>query len=296
MRITRITAVALIAGAAAATPLAQAPAGQPLSPSFDAVSIRPTATGALGSTFNERPNGGFTMTNMPVTTLIGRAYAIGVPADWVGVPGWARDDRYDVSATASLQRASVEDRRTMMRVMLADRFRLIVRVEPREQEVYHLVLARRDGSLGPGLTRSAEDVDCEARTAQERAAREAAVASGQPAPPAAFPDLNALPPPCRIFTRGAGIDAHVNIGNLASFLRGTTGRPVVDRTGLRGLYRVRMEYDRLAGIRGPAVVPNPDGPPSVFTAVQEQLGLELAPARETRDTLVIERLERPSQN
>jgi uncharacterized protein (TIGR03435 family) len=84
----------------------------------------------------------------------------------------------------------------MMRAMLADRFQLEVHFENREQPVYDLILARPDTRLGPTIRPS--DVDCVARDAAERAAREAASAAGTvqpPSTPAPF-DPNASPPPC----------------------------------------------------------------------------------------------------
>jgi uncharacterized protein (TIGR03435 family) len=183
----------------------------------------------------------------------------------------------------------------MMRALLADRFKLAVHGERREQPVYDLVLARSDGRLGPGLKRAEEDVDCVARAAAERAAGEAAAAAGQQPPPRPLPDLNGPARPCSISLKGPQLVANTTIANLAAFLRGSVGRPVVDKTGLNGLYHVTMEYDRMAAIRGPAA-DTPGAPPSAFTAVQEQLGLKLEPSREVRDTLVIDRLERPTEN
>ena len=86
------------------------------------------------------------------------------------------------------------------------------------------------------------------------------------------------------------------IYGLAQFLQGTAGRPVIDKTGLKGMYHVMMEYDRMAGIRGPALTAAPGAAPSVFIAVQEQLGLKLEPSRAMRDMLIIDRLERPTEN
>jgi uncharacterized protein (TIGR03435 family) len=62
------------------------------------------------------------------------------------------------------------------------------------------------------------------------------------------------------------------------------------------MYHVRMEGDRMAGIRGPALTAAPGAAPSVFIAVQEQLGLKLEPSRAMRDMLIIDRIERPTEN
>ena len=287
----RIAAVLALAAsiAAASNVSARAALQAPSSPTFDVVSIRPNTSGILSSSFNERPDGGFTMSNQPVRTLIFRAYPPPVIADVIGLPDWAAKERFDVTATSSLAQATAADRAAMTRAMLADRFRLVSHIEPREQQVYHLVLARSDGTLGAGLKKYEEDVDCEARAAAERAA----VAAGKPArqPPTRL-ELNSSPPPCAIYMRGAQgteVEGKVTLSGFAQFLGGSAGRPVIDKTGLSGIYHIKAEYDRLAGIRGPAATDTPGAAPSVFTAVQEQLGLKLEPARDMRDMLVIVR-------
>ena len=77
-------------------------------------------------------------------------------------------------------------------------------------------------------------------------------------------------------------------------LRASTGRYVVDRTGLRGGYKISLKYE-LANVALGAVAP-PENALSVFTAVREQLGLRLEPSRTEQDVLVIDRLERPTEN
>jgi uncharacterized protein (TIGR03435 family) len=87
----------------------------------------------------------------------------------------------------------------------------------------------------------------------------------------------------------------LTIGNLASMLRTPAGRVVVDKTGLRGWYRVTLTFDFAAYPQLARVAPSDDAP-SVFTAVREQLGLRLEPSRTERDVLVIDRVERPTGN
>ena len=103
---------------------------------------------------------------------------------------WTRIEFYDVKATSSLPRAAADEQVTMLRAMLADRFKLAVHTEPREQSVYDLVLARADGRLGSGM--KSVDVDC-AKIIAETLAADAAREAGTP--PAQFqrPDLNASP-------------------------------------------------------------------------------------------------------
>ena len=273
---------------------AEAPAA---GPTFDVVSVKPSPpqTGGLVFRINavtQRPDGGVTIAQAIVQLLIASAYPGTDLNDMVGLPAWAADDRYDISATASLSSPTNDDRVAMMRAMLADRFRLLAHTEHREVSSFDLVLARDDGKLGPNLTPS--DVDCEALAAARRAAAEEARRNGTPPPPPTRFDPNA-PPPCAMFGTPTGFRGDMSIDALASMLRGQAGRVVVNKTGLRGTYRVSLTFSRALG-RGPDVAPLPDDGPSVFTAVREQLGLKLDPSRTERDVLVIDRLERPTEN
>jgi uncharacterized protein (TIGR03435 family) len=288
--------------ALAAPLLAQSPA--PRAVAFDVVSVRlhPPEQGiaALNTNVSQRPDGGLTMTNVPAGLIISRAYGI-APVNMVGLPGWANSERYDVNATASVPGATAEQRAAMLKAMLADRFKLSVHVEPREQATYDLVLARKDGTLGPGI--QAIETDC----AKVYAERAAAVAPPQASPPR-FPDFK-TPPYCefRSFdarTRGRSgvggqgglLDGEGTMAMLANALRFSTVRLVVDKTGLAGSYRVKMDYDQMSARRAPdAQVPD-DAGPSVFVALPEQLGLKLEPSKTMTDHLIIDRLERPTEN
>jgi uncharacterized protein (TIGR03435 family) len=84
---------------------------------------------------------------------------------------------------------------------------------------------------------------------------------------------------------------------LATMLRAAAGRLVVDKTGLPGSYRLTLKFDRMAALRGLQTdAQAADAGSSVFTAVQEQLGLKLESSRATRETLIIDRFERPTEN
>ena len=201
MRLARLAPVVLLVSVETSIVFSQAPPQAPTSgPTFDVVSIkRNTAeTGGrpLGSSINQRPDGGITMTNLPVSTLISREYLTFAPVDMVGLPSWAMSERYNVSATSSLSQATLEDRAAMLRAMLADRFKLVAHVEKREQQVFDLVLARGDGRLGSGI--KPVDIDC----ARINAERTAQAAAGSPPFPAPIPRLQIAPaavhaPHCR---------------------------------------------------------------------------------------------------
>jgi uncharacterized protein (TIGR03435 family) len=280
--------VALASFVAAAFSLAVGHAQAPAAgPTFDVVSIKSSApeTGPTrtANIFRQRPDGGITTTRTPVSSLISRAYPATTTPDIVGLPDWARRDFYDVNATSPLATATAEQRTAMLRAMLADRFQLLAHTERRELPSYDLVLDRKDGRLGPGLLPS--ETDCEAL----RAARRAAEGTSPP------PDFDpGKPPPCTIVGSLESIKGEAAIDVLTQMLRGTTGRLVVDKTGLRGAYRISLTYD-FANVALGAVAP-PENALSVFTAVREQLGLRLEPSRTERDVLVIDRLERPTAN
>jgi uncharacterized protein (TIGR03435 family) len=230
----------------------------------------------------QRPDGGFTMQRVPIGTLVSRAYPPTVPIDMVGLPDWARREYYDVSATSSLSRATSDQQQAMLRTMLADRCKLAAHFEKREQPVYDLIVARSDGKLGPNLQPS--EVDCEAKAAADRAAAEAARAAGTIPPPPALPDFNGPAPPCLY---GGTMEM------LARLLRPAAGRLVIDKTGLKGSYRISLPFN-LLDVRGPDAAN--DSAPTIFTALQEQLGLKLESSRAMRDVLVIDHIERPSEN
>jgi uncharacterized protein (TIGR03435 family) len=306
----RITAPWFAIGIIAATVSVFTQAG----PTFDVVSIKRhiQEPGPLGftSTQNQRPDGGLTMTNIRIAMLIYRAYPDASSVEAVGLPGWTTSEAYDVSATSTLTQATPDDRVAMLRAMLADRFKLVAHVEPRDHQVFDLVLAREDGKLGAGLTKV--DVNCAAVYA-ERAA-ELARRGGTPAPSPGLPDFKAPPPSCLLRTvasvmrdklgdgqgrAGDLMEGDTTIENLAMALRVSAGRIVVDKTGLLGTYRVRMNFESRPARLGTATVPDAADViaiPSVFSAVREQLGLKLEPSKTLRDTLIIDRLERPTEN
>jgi len=299
MRIARMTVLPSLMAAATAIVLSQTPAPPAAAPGlgFDVVSIKPNTT-AIGPVYSSGITSradGITAVSVPVSVLIARAYAPAVPADMVGLPPWSTSERYDVTATSTRSNATADERTAMLRAMLADRFQLVVHFENRETPVYDLVLARSDGRLGPGLTRS--DTDCETRRATERAAAAAAQAMGTPPSPPQRPDLNAPPPPCQLFLRTDRLDGEGTMADLGFLFRAATGRQIVDKTGLTGTFRVTMHYDPNASRRGPATGPPAlDAAPSVFTAVQEQIGMRLESSTAERQTLIVERVERPTAN
>ena len=288
--------------------LAQTPSRDSADLRFDVVSIKQNRLNGtiFGNTLHvDQPNGGLVRTNTPVSTLVGEAYpevTEGTPV--IGLPDWAKTERYDIRATSLLSHATRDDRIAMLRAMLAERFTLAAHFENRQQPVFDLVLARRDRQLGAGL--KPIDMDCASIVAQRTAGDAATIPS---APPAARQptDFSVPPPACTFRTVSAFLRGRSGLGNtdvlegtgtidsLASSLRFLARRLVVNKTNLHGSFAVKMDFDMKSTLSVPATG-SPSEEPSVFTALQEQLGLKLDASRSEQKTLIIDHLEHPTED
>ena len=238
-------------------------------PAFDVATIRPNTSGLISGPGARQVGfdpGGFTMIDGSTTVLIYSAWPDAT--DIVGAPDWVSSDHYDVVGKAP-QGSTREQKSLMLRTLLADRFTLVAREEPREQPAYALVLDRADGRLGPSLRPYAGDC------AAAAAARSAGTTVDLPAPSNGAPACGLMRSGRRIATGGISMDL------LAANLNGDAGRVVVNRTGLDGRYEATLEM-------GPDL--------TVFTALREQLGLKLEPIRVSLPVVVVERIERPTPN
>jgi uncharacterized protein (TIGR03435 family) len=173
----------------------------------------------------------------------------------------------------------------MLRALLAERFQLATRNEARELSVYALVLARKDGRLGPQLVRS--EVDCDKWRAEKRPQQRAGGAS--PVSPDGFR------PACMMITsRQFLTGGSRTIAELTASLQSLLGRPVVDRTGLSGVFDVDLRWAQSdAPPRALGSAPSLDDAANIMTAVQEQLGLKLESTKAPVNVVVVEKLERP---
>jgi uncharacterized protein (TIGR03435 family) len=242
------------------------------------------------------PGGRYVATNMPVRLLIGRVY--GVPSvRLLGGPSWIESEHFDIAARLNSESSpdvGVRSRRieAALRALLEDRFKLVLHTETRQMPIYHLLLARRDGRLGSNLTRSSR-TDCETRLAVQ------ASAGGPPAPPPP-PETGAQAPPCgvRSLVGRFWVDS-VPLTTVAALMTGEVGRVVVDKTGLTGRYTGHLTWTPFQAPNRAAESPDdvqsidPNGA-SLFSAVQEQLGLKLQAAMGPVDVLVIDSIERPT--
>jgi uncharacterized protein (TIGR03435 family) len=178
-----------------------------------------------------------------------------------------RTDRYDVAAVGN-RNASVAETRQMMQTLLAERFKLNVRLESRERPIFIMVIGRDDRRLGERLRPSTPD--CAAQPSRESLPP----ASGPPS--LTNPACGAIAFGGNVF-RGHGVTLAQIAGSLSNF----SGRPVTDRTGLEGTYDFELRWSRQSDN------PNPNDPPEFMTAVREQLGLKLEAARGPLPVLVI---------
>ena len=235
------------------------------------------------------PGGRWSPRNVTVQMILNRAYPeYGRPGMIVGGPGWLSERRFDIDAKAQAT-VTPADYPQMIRQLLADRFKLKTHIEARPLDVYALVVARTDGRLGPRLRPASATCTAELAADRERlrAYQSGAVTERQAAPT----------PPCnarRVGNNGMlRITAGGTLKELAASIASWSELNIVDRTDLRGDYEMEIEFD----YRGTLSAANTDSSrPSVFAAVQEQLGLKLERSRQPIDVLVIDSIELPSEN
>ena len=268
---------------AAALSVAPRVLAQP-APSFEVASIR-QVTGSQGQSVMFLPTGRFTALNLSLRDLIALAYGPArqpLPAARViGGPDWIASQRFNVEARAAGPVAPDPAfdgfpgaMFGMLQSLLADRFQLVVRRETRDTPVYVLVKARTDGRLGPRMRESANG--CSKRTAP-----------GAPAPPGVTVACDME------FTRGRISAQGMSMQVLTATLQRYVERLLFDETGLSGDFDANLEWSAEAIT---ADNPSPASGASIFTAVQEQLGLRLESRRLPVEVVIVERAEQPTAN
>jgi uncharacterized protein (TIGR03435 family) len=259
---------------------------------FEVASVKPASRELLkqrGLACGLAPGGKF-MAFGTAEWLIACAYKI-PPArkeqEIVGGPSWLDVDLFEVRANTPLETIphSQSEGLAMLKSLLADRFRLSTHRETKQTPIYELVLARRDGKLGPGLRHASET--CASWIAS----------GGRGAPPPSPSDQ----PPC--FRQSVAPSlirwTAMSLSHLADMLSPRLQRPVQDRTGLSGYFDLELQWqpEPAAADQTGGALPDLAGfPTTISTALQEQLGLKLQPGKAPLDVLVIDRIERPSEN
>lgn len=256
-------------------------------PAFEVASVKLNKSGDNRSMgLHSLPGGRFRATNLPLYVVITYAYNLPFQSQRLtGGPDWVRSERFDIEATAekgaipagATAKVREEKIRLMVQGLLAERFRLVLHGEMKELPVYALVAAKH----GPKLKKAdIEEKDC----------------------PETTPGSGVMP--CHIFNGGQGRGLHgtaVDMSDLVLFVANWTDRPIIDRTGIQGLFNIQTDgwVSLLQRPVGPTT--NDEGMadpsrPTVFTVFQEQLGLKLDPQKGPVEMFTIESVERPAEN
>lgn len=230
------------------------------------------------------PNGRF-HADFAVVTYITFAYKLWVPSEELDVmlahaPVWVKSTRFKIEATAPLH-ATKDQYRLMMQSLLTERFGLKVHFENREMPVFEMTLLQA-GQPGPKLIPHAKGLDCDAKPTAD-----------------VFPSFcygYAAMPKDGGFLAGSRATTMSQIGNFIGTIgesTGETGRPVVDKTGLRGL------WDFTVWGQSPFQKTDSEAAqqlPTILEAIRDQLGLRLKPAKDTIPVLIVDHIELPSAN
>jgi uncharacterized protein (TIGR03435 family) len=309
-------------------------------PSFEVISVK---QGAPGSGFRGGgPRGNsLILTNAPARMLLQLAYqrtagaAPGIQLQVVGAPSWMDSEFYDIQAKADCSGGPIprEQMQLMIQSLLEDRFQLKAHHETRELPIYNLVVVKE------GKLKASDDQTAPVGPVPGGATLCGPVPEfpGTPFGPRGGPGARggpfdpSNPPPLPPLPRGAmrmmmnpttGMTMEATsapIANIVNLLQGSAGRPIIDKTGLKGLFDFKLNFsaEGLPGIGtpfGPAPPPPPapaapgggglnpttnnaaDPIPSLFTAIQEQLGLKLESTKGPVEVLVIDSAQKPTEN
>lgn len=244
-------------------------------PTFEAATVRENTSGESRMHIEVQPGGRFNAINMTLWQILAVAYPVdGRFRDEIqltGGPGWTKSARFDIVAKAEGSprldtnkpgatatdgdKDAVEKIRLMLRALLAERFKVQMHHEMQQLPIYDLVAVKSGGAFGPALHKAADDCG---------------LACGS----------------IRMTAPGNVTATAVSMGSLAHTMSGWVQRTVVDKTGIQGQMDFTLNWT-------PEEAPD-SGAPSIFTAVQEQLGLRLEPTRGPVDVLVIDSAERPT--
>ena len=258
---------------------------------FEVASVKPNKSGDSNGMLRMLPGGRVSASNMPIRPIITFAYQL-AQYQLVGGPGWLTTDRYDLVAKMEGDPGPVfapsgtapNPMQLALRNLLEDRFKLKVHRETRDMDIYALVMAKPGGVPGPSLKPTTQDCAAAAAAAQ-RGAPPSSAATGVP-----FCGIQGGPGRIRF----GGLPASA----LAQAFSGPAGRMVVERTGLTGAWDFELTYaaEGRGAPGGADAAPADPNAPSLFTAIQEQLGLKLESTKGPVDVLVIDSVERPTEN
>jgi uncharacterized protein (TIGR03435 family) len=258
----------------------------PARPQFDVASIKLNAGGARAVSIGAPSPGTFRAENIWLRFLIEMAWNV-KDFQVSGGQVWATSNRYDINARAP-GNATFEQMRPMLQTLLEDRFQLALHRESKELPVYALVPGK--GGIKPKVS-----------------GKENCITEDPNAPPSTpAPGRQALPSCGAMMTSPRNLHGTaISMEQLIAALSNTMQRTVVDQTGFTGPFDVHLEWTEdqstpgfwAPGLAPPAsALPTDGSRPSIFTVLQEQLGLRLESTKGPVEMLVIDHAERPSAN
>jgi len=259
-------------------------------PSFEVATIKPSDPGQRGQQIMNQPGGRLVIRGMPVLGMVTFAYNVR-SFQVTGGPGWTSTDRWDIEARAEEgsigppvfppDPAKPNPMALRLQSLLEDRFQLKLHRETKELPIYELSIAKG----GPKIKLNDDQSPFQP---PER---------GAPPPPPLQPGK--MPRFSMRVGNGTIEAVAMDIGGVIQTLANLLGRTVVDKTGLKGLFDVKMTWSPDPALQAPpgadAPPVNPSGP-SIFTAIQEQLGLKLDSAKGPVDVIVIDGVQKPAEN
>jgi uncharacterized protein (TIGR03435 family) len=257
-------------------------------PAFEVVSIKPiTSSNPFGTRPISITGGRFVANDNTLRSLASWAYrsSDGKPllrSQIVGLPAWAETDRFDFQAKPEGESRDVplEEMRSLVRGMLEDRFQLKAHRELRELPIYNLVVAK-SGKLKLSQDQTPVDPAAPKTPSPSGPARGSFRNLGKPSPTA-----------LTLVLSGTAVRVDEFMGMLGQY----ADRPLIDKTGLSGLYDFELQFDMAyPATNGPTRASEP-GMSSLFTDLQDQLGLKLESAKVQLEVLVIDSVQRPREN
>jgi uncharacterized protein (TIGR03435 family) len=231
---------------------------------FEVATIKPSKPGTPGKALTIRGHD-IIVINFSLNAIISFAYGVHV-RQVTGGPSWMESENFDITAKPEAEgQPNRRQMEGMIQGLLKDRFKLAFHHDKKELTVFTLVLAKN----GPKLTPSAAD-------------------------PKGLPGLG-------FRALGNMIAGNSNMSDFAGLLQSVVlDRPVVDQTELKGRFDFTLKWtpdeSQFGGRGGSAKSDAPDAPPDLFAAIQEQLGLQLKSAKIPVDVLVIDKIEKPTEN
>ncbi len=259
---------------------------------FEVASVKQNTSGDGGQFIRMLPGNRFSATNMTPRALVTIAYQL-QQFQLVGGPAWMTTEHYDIVAKMAGEQAPFvpgqpQPVMVAVRGLLAERFKLKLHTETREMDVYNVVMLK-PGVPGPSLKPSTTDCVAQAN------ARRGGPPPGPPTPPGPNDPMT-----CGLMSMPGIIRmGGMPISQITQMLTNQTGRLVFDKTNLPGTWDFTLKYlfEGRGGQPLPPNIPPPDpDAPSLYTAIQEQLGLKLESAKAPVQMTVIDSIDHPTDD